>query len=403
MTPQQIYDELTTGPGSETLQAAQGISREEAAAEQAREKRIRRLMATIESGWQGSAADGAHGAARPLAQHAAEGAEYLYLAQDLLDRQAGSFHRAAASVEPMPPEPATELLEQLVPFEVDTDAQTREYQQKAQHNIRVFEGYDNASNHNETYLPQQFASTNHTGGGISVTPADTGDSIDAAPRRETGPGTGPGPGPGPGNYSAPAGDATWHRPPGYETAPSDVRPAPGDVRPVPGGGAPGSYPLPPAAQLPPTAAPPVGWPGGNAAPGRGPGGVVRGGPGGTAGGPGGPGGRGGGPGSGNPPGVRGPGVGGPGAPGRGPGLAPGLGAGAGALAAEEAAARRGLAAAGRGAGAGPFGAPVGTGRNKDDDEEHKRKVLIEADPEGTFGSDVLTAPQVIGDDEYEDD
>ena len=35
--------------------------------------------------------------------------------------------------------------------------------------------------------------------------------------------------------------------------------------------------------------------------------------------------------------------------------------------------------------------------------EHQRKFLIEIDPEGTFGSDVLTAPQVIGDDEYEDD
>jgi hypothetical protein len=48
------------------------------------------------------------------------------------------------------------------------------------------------------------------------------------------------------------------------------------------------------------------------------------------------------------------------------------------------------------------GAPIGGGRGKgDEDEEHKRKVLIEADAEGVFGSDVLTAPQVIGDDEYE--
>jgi hypothetical protein len=49
------------------------------------------------------------------------------------------------------------------------------------------------------------------------------------------------------------------------------------------------------------------------------------------------------------------------------------------------------------------GAPVGPGRGKgDEDTEHERKVLIEADAEDTFGSDVLTAPQVIGDDEYED-
>ena len=50
-----------------------------------------------------------------------------------------------------------------------------------------------------------------------------------------------------------------------------------------------------------------------------------------------------------------------------------------------------------------MGAPIGAGRNKDDeDAEHQRKILIEADAEDTFGSDVLTAPQVIGDDEYED-
>ena len=46
------------------------------------------------------------------------------------------------------------------------------------------------------------------------------------------------------------------------------------------------------------------------------------------------------------------------------------------------------------------GAPLGGGRRKgDEDEEHQRKVLIETDAESVFGSDELTAPQVIGDDE----
>lgn len=60
----------------------------------------------------------------------------------------------------------------------------------------------------------------------------------------------------------------------------------------------------------------------------------------------------------------------------------------------------------RGAGApGAMGAaPMGGGRGKnDEDSEHDRKYLVEPDPEETFGSEVLTAPQVIGDDEYEDD
>jgi hypothetical protein len=74
--------------------------------------------------------------------------------------------------------------------------------------------------------------------------------------------------------------------------------------------------------------------------------------------------------------------------------------GAGALAAEEVAAQR---AAARG-GPGMMGAtPAGSRGKGDGDEEHQRKILIESDPESLFGSDVLTAPQVIGDDEYEDD
>ena len=352
-------------------------------------------MTTIEGGWQGSAADGAQGAARPLADNAAEGAEYLYLAQDLLDRQTGSFHRAAASVEPIPPQPSAEMLEQVVPFDVDTEAQTREYQQKAQHNIRVFEGYDNASNHNETYLPQQFNSTNHSGGGISVTPADTLE-VDDSPRSG-------GPGSGPGNYSAPSGDyvrnqvPTGTPVPGFETAPNDFRPAPGNQ--------PGSHPTAPAAHQPPvTGAPPPfvptgGYPGG-------PGGSTRGGPGGSGvrgGVPGEAGGR-----SGHggafgdgPVGPVGPGGGHGNAGGPGAVRGPALGPGGGALAEEAAARRAAAAAAGRGGAGMMGGAPMGAGR-KDEDEEHTRKVLIEADPESTFGSEELTAPQVIGDDEYED-
>jgi hypothetical protein len=73
----------------------------------------------------------------------------------------------------------------------------------------------------------------------------------------------------------------------------------------------------------------------------------------------------------------------------------------GALAADGAAAQRGTVARSSGT---LGGAPVGAGRGKgDEDDEHRRKVLIEADAEGVFGSDTLTAPAVIGDDEYEDD
>ncbi|MGH3763466.1 MAG: hypothetical protein ACRDTB_37795, partial [Actinophytocola sp.] len=56
----------------------------------------------------------------------------------------------------------------------------------------------------------------------------------------------------------------------------------------------------------------------------------------------------------------------------------------------------GSGAAGRGgAGMGPAGAR----RSGEEDDEHERpSFLIEGDPEGTFGSDELAAPPVIGGD-----
>lgn len=65
----------------------------------------------------------------------------------------------------------------------------------------------------------------------------------------------------------------------------------------------------------------------------------------------------------------------------------------------------GVAGARGAGGPGAMGAaPMGGGRGKNDEEsEHERKYLVEPDPEEMFGSEVLTAPQVIGDDEYEDD
>jgi hypothetical protein len=75
------------------------------------------------------------------------------------------------------------------------------------------------------------------------------------------------------------------------------------------------------------------------------------------------------------------------------------GPGAGPLGEEGALRGRGAAAAGagRGGAGGPMGA--GAGARDEDDEEHDRpSYLVEADPEGTFGTDELTAPPVIGQD-----
>ncbi|GAB1513445.1 hypothetical protein [Actinophytocola sp. KF-1] len=405
MTPHEIYQALTTGPGSDKLDNAQAAAKILWEDEAERADLIRRQGELIRSAWQGSASDGAFGAAQPLAASALNRVDELARAEDLLDRQSGSFNRAKNDVRPVPEAPPSiDLTDPAVVF-TDYEKEIVAYQADADHNIDVFRGYDDASNYNETNIPERYSSVAAAGSAISVVaddtpPEDTDDHIEAREREQQ---------PRPGGESGPYGGyAGPYGGPGPGASP--VSGPPPVSGPVPDPSLPQQ--TTPSTYVPPSTNPP-GWlppdphqpAPGPSQPGYVPGlpvsGVTSGSPG--------PSGRGGyGPGSGyGPRGGYGPGSpggsGGPGPGGRGPVLGPGPAAGA--LAAEEAAARRAAAAAARGGAHGAMtGAPVGTGRGKgDEDEEHQRKVLIEADGEDLFGSDVLTAPQVIGDDEYEDD
>ena len=415
LSPDKIYEYFANGPGTGKLDTAQHATRQEWELEDERADLIRKQGELIRGGWQGAASEGAFGAAQPLAESAMRGAELLSQAEDLLDRQSGSFHRAANSVKPVPSKPPTmDTSNPMLPF-MDFETEVTTYQSDAQHNIDVYRVYDGASEYNEKNMPPEYDTVNHAGGSISVTPGDgqpgdTGDFIEvpdgqqprggdeAGPyggRRD--PGSGPTDGPVPRFGGPPVSEPfpSGQQQP-QQTSPSDFGPRPGGMTsPLPGG-----QPLPAG----PTSGSPTPGPGGFV-----PVGFPTGGPGST----GGPG-RIGSPGSTGGPGARGGFTGGPnatgepGTAGRGPGGSRGgtLGAnpGVGALAAEEAAAQRAAtAAAARGSGgSGMMGAPTNA-KATDKDDEHQRKVLIEADVDSVFGSDALTAPQVIGDDEYEDD
>jgi hypothetical protein len=98
----------------------------------------------------------------------------------------------------------------------------------------------------------------------------------------------------------------------------------------------------------------------------------------------------------------GPGSGGSGSGGSStPGAGSGSGARAGGIGAAEAAAGRGIGAGGSGAGGRPGSGMGGMGRGRgsegEEDLEHQRPdYLVEADPDEFFGTDVRTAPPVIG-------
>lgn len=398
LTAHQIYIAMTTGPGSETLDEAQQSSAEEAQRQVDRADRIRKLAEKIQAGWQGSAAEGAYGAAGPLADAARDRADHLTVADNLLATQSGVFNSASHSVRPVPEKPPeSNILTDMVPWETDLDRQIKQYQADVQHNMAVYGMYDGESLSNQERLPREYPTITDPGGTVSV--ASSGGGPGGPP--DGGPGY-PLPRPGGGGdvsgYSggsggggggpvtppgAGGGQATSQGTGASEFVPPPVNP-PGYPPPA-GGLPPGGSPPGPGPVAPPV---PVGggYPGGQV--GRGPG--AEGGRSGS--GPGRPGARGGGGEGGS--GGRGSG-GGP--VGRGPG-----GPGVGGPTAEEAAARRGGVAGARGgaAGTGAMGA-LGAGRGQGgEDKEHERKSFLrEPDPEAIFGTDEVTAPPVIGEDE----
>ncbi|WP_133903966.1 hypothetical protein [Actinophytocola oryzae] len=367
MTPAEIYRQLTEGEGTWSLRNEHDETGGEQSKEAERADLIRSLANTIRTGWHGEASAGAYGAAMPLAERALENADKLGHAQDLLYRQIDSFNRAVNSVRPIsdPPQPS---LDEKFPFDVDHDEAVARYQDDAQNNLAVFRAYDGASHYNETNLPQEYHTSDRSGGDVSVNgPSDVIRSRDPVPGagepRQNGPGDPPRPG-DTGRVDGPRRLPVGEFPSG-PTGPAGSQTTPNDYRPTPLPGV--TYPRP-----------------GEPSP-------VSGGPGFVGG---------------APTGGFGPrGTAGGWGPGRGlGGESRGPGAGVGPLPAQEAAARRAAqaAAGARSGGLAPMGGPTG-GRGKDDeDAEHRRKVLMESDAEEMFGSDVLTAPQVIGDDEYED-
>lgn len=394
LTAQQIYDQLTGGPGSGRLNDAGSAASQEWQREEERAHDIRALATDMKSGWDGRASDAAHGAAGPLAESALQGAGQLHTSEQLLNQQSEIFHSAANSVVPVPEKPPeSTILNYMIPWETDLDQEIQAYQADAQHNVEVFRGYDTTSLDHETPLAREYATVTHSGGDISV--RGSGDTIGSDGHRGGG---------DPGSYSAPSGSdsggdpggSTGGSPAGGSQASDDVRPGDTQASQVSPSATPGSglqNVAPPLSQPGPT----TGTLGGGLI-GAGP--LVGATPTGSGAGSG-TGGRTGGVGSGGGLGGRG------GVAGGAPGMRGGApGPGAGALAAEQVAQRGGPAgAAGARGSAGMGGAPMGAaGRGQgDEDSEHQRKVLIEADPEATFGTDELVAPRVIGDPAYEDE
>lgn len=183
LSPHDIYVQLTSGEGTDRLDAAKDAARLQREAQSERADIIRRQADLIAAGWEGTASTSATEAVQPLSTNAALGAVLLATSEELMSWQSESFHTAANSVRPVssePPEP--DILDMTWPF-VDYEKQVTDYQADANHNIEVFRGYDTVSEGHEAGM-REYTPADSSGGTIGV--ADSGDSIEVPDQGQPG-------------------------------------------------------------------------------------------------------------------------------------------------------------------------------------------------------------------------
>jgi hypothetical protein len=412
----QIYVRITTGPGPATLRAASDTATKLSDRFAKRANQIAAAHSATTEAWQGDASAAAVASAAPLSDSFTMAQEQLATTSQALDTAVTAFDHIHSQVEPVPATPPQSGIANAVnPFQTDVDAAINAYNAKAAKNVQLYEAYSADIAAVRSQVPQSYAEPaplmgsatafTRTASPIGAASASSplgGSAADAgqpaATNASAAPGGTPSASPSPGGASGTPGGGTAGQ--GTAATDSTARQTPSTTTPI--ATTPGAVPaLPPArdtfaagplaGQPRPAGAsdiqrkltgagPGMGGAGGTGAFGVGagvpaidPGGAYTRGGTGTGGGA----------------GMRGSGsaVGTGPVPGQTP---PGNGQPAG---------RGGFGGpAARGA-AGMGGMPMGAaGRgNGDEDQEYRRKYLIEPNDDELFGLDEQYPPPVIGD------
>ncbi|MEU4246095.1 PPE domain-containing protein [Amycolatopsis sp. NPDC026612] len=179
LTATQIYEQITSGKGTPSLEAAQVGASQLTSRMVERAQRINALRAKTMSGWRGDAGDSAADATRPLVQAAADDAVHLKNAQTAVGAQMDAFGTAKNSVKPVPPEPpelgTDDVLNVLTGKGWDSyNTKVAGWQADSQANIDAFGAYHSASTANGGQMPAQYAQLADSGAPVSLSEtADT--------------------------------------------------------------------------------------------------------------------------------------------------------------------------------------------------------------------------------------
>lgn len=184
MTGQDIYDNFHQhAQGTGSWQASQHAAWQMAEDLPSQATQIKRLQDGMTAAWTGDAADAAQQAVTPLALEHLNVADDLHATQDLMSRQAASFHQAANAVRPMPPEPT--LHDPLAAIVAGQNpetmlAQVTVYNAPAQHNVDVMTAYHGASSYNTANMPAAYGRLADSPSAVTVEPVPGGDRSTSA-------------------------------------------------------------------------------------------------------------------------------------------------------------------------------------------------------------------------------
>ena len=150
----QIYQQVTTGPGTHSIENAQRASDRLQQRHQERLRRMEELDRVMESAWTGEAGGAARRGMEPMRVWLEDAQTNLGTIGRVFSDQQAAFGTVHSKVEPMPAKPPESgFLNDINPFTTDTDREIAEYNRKAHANVDAFNEYYRSSAENSGRLP----------------------------------------------------------------------------------------------------------------------------------------------------------------------------------------------------------------------------------------------------------
>lgn len=173
----QIYQMLASGNSSAMMQAGDAAYGQAPAMDDVNVQ-VKNLTQQMNSAWQGNASDLATAGAGPLGGAAQSANEALTSHTNACYSQASALDTAKASVTPIDASaPQNNLLNQAesVFVETDLDKQIAQYQTDSNHNVQVYNSYNNVTSENISQMPSSYGEIPVTNTNISVVNPSMGD------------------------------------------------------------------------------------------------------------------------------------------------------------------------------------------------------------------------------------